>query len=395
MDFYKEASDLKDEIVRHRRYFHRNAEVGMTLPYTSKYIEKALASYGIECKRFGGGLVGILGSGDSTVLLRADMDALPMKEQSGEEFTSCSESTAHTCGHDLHAAMLLGSAKILSKHRKHLQGRVAFMFQPGEEVLKGCADMIGHGLIDDLAPSAALAIHTGAGRIPPGVFMYNAGGVMMFSADTFRIDISGKGGHGAYSHLSSDPIRIGNSIYSALESLMAKERNPIRRASLSIGRFSGGTAGNVIPESAVIEGSLRTDDSDERERLCKRITEACKQCAESLGGTASVSFTAGVPPLVCDRDLTERAVSYMRELSVPWRDAVSDLTAAASEDFSLIAEKIPSTYIYLSAGFDDSRGDSLAHDPRVRFNEDVLPIGAAVYSQFAVRFLEDSSKKKR
>lgn len=393
MDFYKEATELTEEIVRHRRYFHKNAETGMTLPYTSKYIEKALASYGIECKRFGNGLVGILGSGDSTVLLRADMDALPMKEQSGEEFTSCSESAAHTCGHDLHAAMLLGSAKILSRHREGLRGRVVFMFQPGEEILKGCADMIGHGLLRELTPLAAMALHTGAGKIPPGVFMYNAGGVMMFSADNFRIDITGKGGHGAYSHLSSDPIRIGNMIYSSLESVLAKERDPIRRASLSIGRFSGGTVGNVVPESAVIEGSLRTDNNGERERLRERIKSVAEKCAESLGGTAKVSFTASVPPLVCNAELTERTVAYLRELSVPWRDHMPNLAAAASEDFSLIAEKVPSTYFYLSAGFEDSRGDSLAHDPRVRFNEDVLPIGSAVYSQFAARFLEDASRK--
>lgn len=390
MDFYKKALQIKDEIISHRRYIHRNAEVGLTLPYTSKYITKALKSYGINCQAYGNGIVGTVGEGESAVLLRADMDALPMKEQSGEEFTSCSESTAHTCGHDLHAAMLLGCAKLLSEMKDDLCGKVMLMFQPGEEILTGCRDMIDDGLLSDETISAALAIHTGAGKIPPGTFMYNAGGVMMFSADNFRIEIKGRGGHSAYPHTAADPIRIGCVIYSFFESLMAKENDPSLRASLTIGSFRGGDVGNIIPESAVLLGSLRTDDTKNRERLKRRIKESAEKIAEMMGGKVEVSFTASVPPLICDRKLTDMAVRYMKELSIPWDRQIPDLSATASDDFSLIAEKLPSVYIYLSAGFEDERGDALAHNARVRFNEDVCPMGTAAYAQFAMRYLEEN-----
>jgi len=393
MDIYKRALGLTDEIISHRRYIHQNAEVGKRLPKTSAYVAEFLDSLGIGWKQCGCGITATVGEGYNTVLLRADMDALPMKEESGETFSSSSDCAAHTCGHDLHCAMLLGATRILSEIKNELCGTVKLMFQPAEEPLTGCFDMISSGLLRGPAPSAAFAVHVGAGKLIPGVFMYNADSVMMLSADTFRIDITGHGGHAAYPHMTVDPLRIACNIYSFLESLTAGECDPASRAFVTVGMLNGGNVGNVIPDTACIEGSVRTDSAKEREKLKLRIAECSKAIAEMLGGSARVSFKAGVPPMICDKDLTEKAISYMQELSVPWRKAISGISVSASDDFALIAEKIPSAYIYLSAGFDDRRGDCLAHDPRVRFNEDVCPVGAAVYAQLAVRYLEDSMRK--
>jgi len=388
MGLYERALELRDNTVAHRRYLHRNAEAGLELPKTSAYVEKVLDGLGIEHYRCGNGIVGVIGTGENDVLLRADMDALPMNEESGEDFTSENDSFAHTCGHDMHCAMLLTCAELLSEIRENLSGRVILVFQSGEETLTGCKSMLHSGLLKDKNIKGALAVHTAAGRVPLGTVMYNAGGVMMFSADSFRVDVHGHGGHGAYSHACTDPIRIGNAVYSFFDSLMSGENDVSRRASLTVGSFHGGTTGNVIPDSVYLSGSLRTDGGENRERLKRRISEGACSVAELFGGKAEVSFLSSVPPLICDKKLTEKAVSYVTELGIPNLSLVPDVTAAASEDFSLVAQMIPSVYLYISAGFDDERGDAVAHDAHVRFNENALPMGAAIYAIFAKRYLD-------
>ena len=391
MDLYSRALEIKDEIITHRRYLHQNPEVGLNMPKAADYIKNTLKHYDIEPRDCGFGVTASLGVGSPVILLRADMDALPMAEESGEAFASL-EKAAHTCGHDLHAAMLLGAAAILKEHESELCGTVKLMFQPAEETLEGCRNMIDHGVPSEPKVDAAFAFHVGAGKMTPGAFMYNPGGVMMFASDSFRIDIAGKGGHGAYPHLTVDPIRIGVHIYSALESLIAKEAPSTSRCTLTVGRFTGGEAGNIIPSSAVLEGSLRTDSKDLRRKLTERITEIAEKTAETFKGQAKVTFKSSVPPLICDKEFTYKMKDYMEELNIPWKAPIDNVTSGASEDFALIAEAVPSVYMYLSAGFEDSRGDHLAHDPKVRFNEDVCPIGAAAFAHCAIRWLEENRK---
>lgn len=391
MDFYARAKELKNDIVKHRRYIHKNAEDGLELHKTKKYVIQVLQSCGIEPKPCGSGISAVIGSGRPVILLRADMDALPMKEESVEEFASSTDA-AHTCGHDLHTAMLLGAAVMLKEAEADLNGTVKLMFQPAEETLEGCLNMIDHGILEDPTVDAALAYHVGAGKMPAGKYMYNAGGVMMFSADSFRICIRGKGGHGGYPHLTVDPIRIGAHLYVSLESLVSKEVPPSSKCTVTIGKFEGGKTGNIIPEDVVLEGSLRTDSKKIQQKIKERISEISESIAKAFGGSAEVSFKPGVPPLICNAELTHRIASYMNELNIPWSTPIEDVMAGASEDFALIAEKVPATYMYLSAGFDDERGDFLAHNPKVRFDEDVCPIGAASFAHCAVRWLNENHK---
>ncbi|MCI5751615.1 MAG: M20 family metallopeptidase [Oscillospiraceae bacterium] len=389
MDFYSEAKDMKDELTENRRYFHKTAEVGLDMPIAQEYVMTKLTEYGLEPKKCGHGVTALLGQGAPVLLLRADMDALPMEEMSGESF-ACTGGHAHACGHDFHAAMLLSAAKLLKQSESQLKGTVKLMFQPAEETFEGSHDMIENGILENPHVDAALAFHVAPGKMLPGLFMYNAGGVMMNSVDGFHIDIKGKGGHGAYPNLSVDPLNIAAQIYIALEELIAREADPEKTCVLTVGQLHGGNAANIIPDCAFMEGTLRTNDKDEREKLVQRISETAKGIAAVYGGTAELTVLSDVPPLICDKAFTEEMAGYMNELGIA--KPFPDMKANASEDFAVIAEAVPSAFMYLSAGFTDERGDYSAHNPKVRFNEDVLPIGAAGLAHCAVRWLEKHNK---
>ena len=388
MDFYKRAVELREETVAHRRWLHSHAEVGLDMPKAQAYVMEQLRKNGLEPRPCGHGVTAELGrEGGRTLLLRADMDALPMPEESGESFACPTGTEAHACGHDFHAAMLLTAAKLLKENEAMLSGRVRFMFQTAEETFEGAKDMLANGILEGV--DGALAYHVGSGRMPVGLFMYNSGGTMMYSVDGFRITVHGRGSHGAYPHSSIDPINIGVHIYLALESLIAREADPSKACVLTIGHFSAGSAPNIIPDTAVLQGTLRTNDSDSREKLVRRLKEAAQRTAEVYGGTADVEMISQVPPLICDSAMTDEMVRYMMELPIPGLTPVPNTSASASEDFATIAEKVPSVFMYLSAGYMDERGDAPAHNPKVRFNEDVCPIGSACLAHCAVRWLED------
>ncbi len=387
MDYYKRALELKEEIISNRRHFHEYPELGLDMPKTQEYVMQQLLSYGITAKPCGHGVTATIGQGGRCLLLRADMDALPMQEESGETFACTDGCKAHACGHDFHAAMLLAAARMLKENEAALHGTVKLMFQPAEETFEGSMDMIQAGILDNPGVDAALAYHVTPGQMPIGLVMYNARGTMMFSVDGFRIKIQGKGAHGAYPQKGIDPINIGVHIHLALQELIARETDPEKACVLTIGRFEAGTAANIIPDTAVLEGTLRTNDQDEREKLVRRIREVAECTAAVYGGTVQMEVLSKVPPLVCDTKLTMDMLSYMRELNIAGYTEYPDATASASEDFANIAERVPSTFMFLSAGFMDERGAYSAHNPKVRFNEDVCPIGAACIAHCADRWL--------
>lgn len=389
MGYYERALELQEETVNHRRYFHTNAEVGLVMPKAKAYISKVLKEYGLDPQECGHGITATLGKeGGKTILLRADMDALPMAEESGEPFACPTGTEAHACGHDFHAAMLLTAAKMLKENEDQLEGRVKLMFQPAEEPLIGCQDMIENGVLDGV--DVALAYHICTGQIPMGLYMYNDATTMMFSNYGFKITIYGKGGHGAYPQMCIDPINIGVHTHLALQALIAREANPEKSSVLTIGRFSAGTISGIIPETAILQGALRTNDEGEREKLIKRIEEVVTKVADTYGGRAEIEKTADVPPLICDPEFTQEIVGYMNELPIPGLTPYQGIEASASEDFACIAEKVPSTLMYVAAGFLDERGLYNAHHPKVRFNEEVCPIGSAFLAHSAHQWLKNN-----
>ena len=348
------AMELKKETIAHRRYIHRCAEVGLELPKTMAYIEQQLKLCGVAPHPCGHGIRAEIGTGEPVLLLRADADALP---------------NGHTCGHDCHAAMLLTAAKLLKERENELKGTVRLMFQPAEETLSGARDMIAGGILE-AKPRAALAFHTAAGKMTTGMALCGTDGAMMRSADNLSITFFGKGGHGAYRNQTVDPIKIAVEVYEALPEI-------------SFGVFRAGAAGNIIPDTALLQGSLRAEEG--REKLLKKMHDTIDEVTARHGGRAEVVCTSRTPALVCDKKLTLQMSGYLKELDLIVKDGVK---AKASEDFAYIAEKVPSAYFYLTCGFSDARGDHLAHDPQVKIDEEVLPLGAAAYAHCAWKYLQ-------
>ena len=386
MEYYKRALELQNETVVNRRWFHTNAEAGLHMPKAQAYVMERLTEYGLTPQTCGEGVTAALGKGGRVLLLRADMDALLMPEESGEPFACPTGTEAHACGHDFHPAMLLTAAKMLKEREDELAGTVRLMFQPAEETFEGARNMIEHGILEGV--DAALAFHVSPGRMPVGLFMYNSGGTMMYSVDGFRITVRGRGSHGAYPQNAIDPINIAVHIYLGLEALIAREVDPGKACVLTIGNFSAGSAANIIPDTALLQGTIRTNDRVSRELLVRRMEEVAVRTAEVYGGSAEVEMISDVPPLICDARLTDEMVGYMTEQDIPGLTPVPGISASASEDFASVAELVPTAYMYLSAGFPDERGDAPAHNPKVRFNEDVCPIGAASLAHCAARWLE-------
>ncbi len=383
MQYFREAEKLRSETIAHRRYFHRNAETGTNMPLAQEYVLRTLASEGIEAKPCAGGAAAILGQGKHTILLRADMDALPMAEKSGLPFACPTGLAAHTCGHDMHAAMLLTAAKLLKSNENTLRGRVKLMFQTGEETLSGAKQMVAEGILQDPKPDAALALHVGpSGTV--GECWYNADSTMMLSCDAFRITVRGKGGHSAYPHLTVDPLGAAVEIYNALMHLAAYEADPSHNTVLTIGSLTAGTAYNIIPETATLQGSIRTDDAQTQVHLKKRMHEIAARTAEAFRCSVEITMLAENPLLRCDGTLTNAFADILAK--IPQLTLHAGIRASGSDDFAEITARIPAAYLFLSAGF-PNEASFASHNPAVRFNEDVLPLGAAILAHCADTWL--------
>lgn len=389
MDYLKRSEELFEETVENRRHLHQTPELGLELPETTAFIMEKLTEIGYDPKPCGGGVVACVGkTGGKTVLLRGDVDALPMKEESGLPFASQREN-AHTCGHDIHGAMLLTAAKMLKENEPSLKGTVKLMFQPGEETFTGAKAMIADGVLENPKPDAALGYHVGSGSAPVGLFIYNRESTLQNSSDNFRIDIQGKGGHGASPNECIDPVNIAAHIILALESVIAREVKSTQASVLTIGKVVAGNAGNIIPDTAELYGTLRCDSKEEREFLLRRLDEVVEMTAKTYRGSAKVTIVAGTPPLICDPQMVDDFVSYMKELDVPGQCEYNGMHVTSSDDMAMVLSEIPGAYMFLSAGFTDGRETYNQHHPKVEFNEEVMKSGAAYLAHCATRWLEE------
>ena len=259
MDFWKRAQELKDEITQNRRRIHQNAEVGLNLPNTKAFVTEKLREYGLKPTECGHGVTATLGKPGKTLLLRADMDALKVKEKTDLPFRS-ENGSMHACGHDMHAAMLLGAARLLKAHQSELKGTVKLVFQPDEEGFTGAKAMLKAGVLEAPEPQAAMALHVNSGT-PSGLVLCGKG-TFMAGCTLFRITVKGVGCHGAMPETGVDPINIAAHIYLALQEITARELPAKTPAIVTMGKFSAGHAPNIIPQEAVIEGTIRTFDRD-------------------------------------------------------------------------------------------------------------------------------------
>lgn len=390
MDFFKRAAELQEETVENRRYLHQNAEVGLELPRTKKYIMEKLREYGMEPQECGHGVVAMVGkkTKGKVILLKADMDALPMEERSGLPFACPTGTEAHTCGHDLNSAMLLTAARMLKEQEEELEGRVKIVFEPAEEIFKGGKDMIAAGVLQNPEVDAALSFHIGPGG-PPGGYFFNKDGATMASCDGFRIKIAGAGAHGAYPHLAKDPLNAAVKIYEALQEVVALECDPAETCTLTIGHMQAGTVFNIIPDTAVMEGSIRTMSREMRKLLVTRMKEIVNKTAEMFHVEAEIEMLSEVPPLICNQKLADEMLGYLDQVPVPNKYSVPGVKSSASDDFAEITERVPGGYMFLAGGFAD-REAGVSHSPEVQFNEEALLFGAGAFAYCASEWLKNN-----
>ena len=399
----QEAEALRAQILAERRWLHENAETGFDLNKTHAFVKQELADMGyqpVDCGR--AGIVALAGGKKpgKVFLLRADMDALPIQEESGVEF-ACKSGNMHACGHDLHTAMLLGAARLLKAHEAEIPGTVKLMFQPAEEIFEGSHDMIEAGLLENPKVDAALMIHVMAGMpFPAGTVIVSAPGVSAPAADYFEIKVRGKGCHGSMPNTGIDPLTAAAHILIGLQELQARELAMDDRAVLTIGTMNAGTAANVIPDSVTMGGSIRTFDEETRAMLKKRMAEIAGGITQAFRAEADVAFGSGCPTLVNDRDLSACCETYVKELlgkgkafSVAELNAMSgggsSSKSAGSEDFAYVSQEVPSIMLALASGQPEKGYGYPQHHPMVKFDESVLAGGSAVYAYTALRWLED------
>ena len=353
----------------------------------------------VECGR--AGLVALVGGKrpGKVFLLRADMDALPIREEADVDFAS-QNGRMHACGHDLHTAMLLGAARLLKAHEDEIEGTVKLMFQPAEEIFEGSHDMIEAGLLENPKVDAALMIHVMAGMpFPAGTVVVSAPGVSAPAADYFDIRVQGKGCHGSMPNTGVDPLTAAAHILIALQEIHARELAMDDRAVLTIGTMNAGTAANVIPDTVTMGGSIRTFDEETRAFLKQRMTDIAQGVAKTFRAEASVTFGSGCPTLVNDKELSECCGRYAKELLGSRAFTVAELNAmsgggsssksAGSEDFAYVSQEVPSVMLALAAGQPEKGYRYPQHHPMVKFDEDALAAGSAVYACMALRWLEE------
>ncbi len=392
--FLEEAMDIKDEIIANRRHIHRRPELGFDLPETIEFVATQLESYGYEPKKLGGGLTCIAGTGEAPVImLRADMDALPQQEDSGEEFSSEIDGVCHSCGHDCHTAMLLGAAKILKRHESELQGTVKFMFQPAEEMLKGSERMIEEGILENPKVDAAMGFHINTG--PCGAHDTHPGHIslarekMMPSADEFRITVTGKAAHGSTAFAGVSAVHIASNIVNALQQMPILETAYNDNVVLAIGSMESGNAANIIPETAVIRGNMRAYTPEKREFMKKRIVELSEGIAKAWRGEADVAFPFGVAPNVNDRELTLEMEEYLEDVAQV--EIIQPI--AGSEDFANLCQYVPTFFANVGCGSPQDGYEYSMHNPKMRIDEAGLPYGTAAHCQCAYEYLAHHSNK--
>jgi hippurate hydrolase len=373
--------NLGEQIIALRRDIHREPELGFDTERTAQKVLAALDGLplDIETGVARNGIVATLWGGEGpTVALRADMDALPIEEETGLPFSSEIEGRMHACGHDGHTSMLVGAAHALSQRdlRDRLNGTVKFVFQPAEEGGGGGRVMVDEGVADDVASIFALHLWPG---LPFGKVATKAGPIMA-AADAFEMEIRGSGGHGAMPHLAADAVVIAAQVVTTLQTVVSREIDPVEPAVLTVGEIGAGTAFNIIPEKARLGGTVRTLNPDLRERMPGRIEALARGVAKGMRGDANLDYTFSYPVTVNEEAAADRVLEVAEDLFGV--ESVLELPnpSMGAEDFAFYLEKVPGAFIWLGIGEEVSG----LHTPKFAFDEKVLPRGSALLAALAL-----------
>ena len=394
-NFLAEAQEIQDELATLRRRFHQEPEIGLDLPKTQAKILAALDGLGLEVttgKSLSSVTAVLRGSkSDKTVLLRADMDALPVTELADLPYKSQIDGAMHACGHDLHVSMLIGAAKLLVKNKSQLNGDVVFMFQPGEEGFDGAGHMIKEGVLtaSGRKADATYGIHVSSSSTPTGAFT-TKGGTMMASADEIHVTVLGMGGHGSQPHTAKDPIPVAAEMVSALQLMITRSFDAFDPVVITVGQFHAGTKANIIPDTAEFQATIRTFSPENRVRIKTEAVRLCTSIAEGYGLKADVKVVEQYPVTVNNDSHAQFVGKVAAELF--GKDAYMDMPhpIAGAEDYSRVLEAVPGSYMFLGASVDeDFMNSEVNHSPRAMFDDSVLYRGTAMLSELAVRSLNE------
>jgi len=388
--FQGDATAMRDELIAVRRELHQEVEIGLDLPVTQGIILRELAGLGLEITT-GTGLSSVVavlrgGAPGPTVLLRADMDGLPVTEATGLPFASPS-GAMHACGHDLHMAGLLGAVRLLVARRDDLAGTVVFMFQPGEEGQAGARIMLEEGLLDIAGerPVAAYALHVDCST-PRGQLVTREG-AMMASANALQLTLRGTGGHAAFPNLAVDPVPVAAHLILAVQTFAARRLPATDQAVISITRLSSDSeASNVLASAVSLEANIRTLSKATLETVREQLPELLTAIAEAHGCTLESTFIASYPVTVNDPEETRFVLSTLDALVGPGRVVRQEVPSMASEDFAYILDEVPGTLVFVGAASDE--GSVALHSERAVFDDDVLDLQAAVLAELAWRRLQ-------
>jgi amidohydrolase len=388
------AADVQDDLVRLRRDLHQIPELGLSLPRTQERVLAALDGLPLEIST-GEELTSITavlrgGSpGGRSVLLRGDMDALPVTERSGAAFAATGD-TMHACGHDLHTAMLVGAAKVLSAQQESLAGDVVFMFQPGEEGLDGARYMVGEGVLDAAGRrvDAAFAIHVTSSLLPAGYFASRAGTIMS-AADTLRVTVKGAGGHGSAPHMAKDPVPAACEMVSALQTFVTRRFNIFDPVVITVGSFHAGTMFNVIPDEATFQATVRSFSREAHERLLAEITNVCHGIGSAYGLEVDAQIEELYPVTINTAAQVDVAHASVAEHHGDDRWITLPDPLSGSEDFSRVLDEVPGVMVFLGAtpGDRDPATAPFNHSPEAAFDDSVMADGVTLYADFATRAL--------
>ena len=394
-----QALDLQDETVALRRALHERPELGNDLPITREMVLESLEGLPLDLTlhETTSGISALLtGSKPGpTVLLRGDMDALPLHEDTGLDFSSKDDGTMHACGHDTHTAMLSSAAKLLSTRQDEIAGRVLFMFQPGEEGHHGAKFMLDEGLLDvplladgtESPVTGAFALHISS-VLPTGM-VATRGGPCMASADEFIIRVEGAGGHASSPHTALDPIPIACEIVQALQVMVTRRIDVFDPAVVTVGRIQAGTTNNIIPPNAEIQGTIRTFSQRTRDQVHDQLRRVSSKIAEAHGATAEPEVIVGYPVTSNDPDFAQFTLDAARQALGDQRVVELPNPIMGAEDFSYVIEEVPGTMMFLGGTHPDRdpRTAPMNHSNLVVFDEDTMSTGVEIYAQMALRHL--------
>src|SRR5882757_4967238 len=396
-----DARAIAGELTQLRRGLHRQPEIGLHLPRTQETVLEALDGLGLEIT-LGSALSSITavlrgtGTGAGTgaedrpaVLLRGDMDGLPVAEATGLDFASEIDGAMHACGHDLHTAMLVGAARLLAAHRDALAGDVVFMFQPGEEGWDGARYMIEEGVLDAAGPRvrSAFGMHVLSARVPTGLFTTRPG-TLMAASDGLTVTVHGAGTHGSTPHLGRDPITAAAEMITALQTMITRRFDIFDPVVLSVGAVHGGTRRNILPQEATFDATVRTFSTEARERIRTESVRLCENIAAAHGVQVTAEYIDEYPLTVNDEAGTSFATEVVTETFGDRRYQPMVTPQTGSEDFSRVLAAVPGCYLMLGAAVgDDPVAVPYNHSPYASFDDSVLPDGALLHAQLAVRAL--------